>query len=255
MKDSNRHQIIYDKLNECNPTSNIIIVNNFGYKKCKKLLFKQNSGYDLTNAYMNIFYHSIKKNYGNILILEDDFEFDIEKMNNQMIINDLESFFIKRKEEEFIYNIGTVPSFFNVIPIEKNHYRGYKTGYSQSIIYSDKIKAKILLNGVKTQLEHFDHFISKHFDNYFYKTPLCYQVFRKTENSDLWINPYLSTMFKITGLDTKSKPGYEIYFYYSFINTHIFIGLLSLLVLFIFVNIIYIMVKEKPYSFFSKNKK
>lgn len=247
MKSSERYNIVYEKLKLFNPTKTVIILNNFGYKKCKKILYKQNSAYDLTNAYLNIFYHSIKNNYKNILILEDDFEFDLVKVNNTKIITDIQNFFIKRKNEEFIYNIGTVPSFFSIIPIDYNHYKGFKIGYSQSIIYSDKVRIKILIEGIKTEKEHFDHFISKHFVNYFYKTPICYQVFRKTENSSLWINGFLSTFFKLVKLDQKSKPGYEIYFYYSFINTHIHIILCSILVILILLNIIYIMIKGKSY--------
>jgi len=257
MKSSERYNTINKKLELLNPTSTIIVVNNFGYKKCKKILHKQNSAYDLTNAYLNVFYHSIKHGYKNILILEDDFEFDIVKMKNREIIHDLHTFFIKHKEEEFIYNIGTVPSFFNIIPIDKNHYQGVKIGYSQSIIYSDKVRVKILIEGIRTEKEHFDHFITKHFTNYFYKTPLCYQVFRKTENSALWINGYLSLFFKIIGLDKKSKPGYEIYFYYSFINTHIHIFLFLILFSFILFNTIYIMVEGKVWkpSFYSTSSK
>lgn len=245
MKDSERYNMVYKKLEVFNPTSTVIVLNNFGYKKCKKILHKQNSAFDLTNAYLNVFYHSIKNNYKNILILEDDFEFDMVKMKDMKIINDLRYFFNKHRGEEFIYNIGTVPSLFNIIPVDTNHYRGFKIGYSQSIIYSNEIKVKVLIQGLNTKIEHFDHFISKQFVNYFYKTPLCYQIFKKTENSSLWLNGYLSTIFKLIKLDEKSKPGYEIYFYYSFINTHIYIILCSILVIFIIFNVFYIMINNK----------
>ena len=91
MEENGRSDNIEQQLSMYTPTSKIYIAYNKGYKNCNKVLPKQITYYDLTDAYINIFDHSLKNNYNNILILEDDFMF-YSKIKNKLILNQIKKF-------------------------------------------------------------------------------------------------------------------------------------------------------------------
>ena len=75
MVNSKRINSVNEQLQKYKPTKNIYIVENKGFKNCKKILPEQKSSYDLIDCFLQIFKHAEKENYNNILILEDDFIF------------------------------------------------------------------------------------------------------------------------------------------------------------------------------------
>ena len=92
MENSKRKDDYENQLKEFIPTKTIYIVHNKGYKKCDKILYKNTPNYDLIDANLNAMNHSLKNNYNNILILEDDFIFNKEIKNNK-IINEIKHLF------------------------------------------------------------------------------------------------------------------------------------------------------------------
>lgn len=243
---SQRSKDLYEKLKLFNPTSNICIVYNKGYKKCNKILMKQNSGFDLSNAYFNIFYHSIKKNYGNVMILEDDFEFDLKLNNDPTVINDMKTFFDNRKKESFMYNLGPFSQLCNpFITLSLNHYKVLYATNTHGLIYTKKVRydsLRYFFTISNEELMSFDGFICKYFTMYFYKYPLCYQLFPVTENSELWGNIFLRTIFKITDLEKNVKPGYPIIFYIMAFISYLFFIAFALYLIVLISLVIYIMI-------------
>ena len=85
-----RRDNIKTQLSLYQPTKKIHILNNKGFKKCKKELKEQTPRYDLIDCFIHIFEDAKEKKYNNILILEDDFIFseEMKKQNNvEEIIN------------------------------------------------------------------------------------------------------------------------------------------------------------------------
>jgi hypothetical protein len=251
--DSPRSKEIYEKLKKFNPTSTICIVYNKGYKKCNKILMKQNSGFDLSNAYFNIFYHSIKKNYNNIMILEDDFEFDYKLNNDPVVMNDLKTFFDQRIKESFMYNLGPFSQLCNpFVTSSLNHYKVLYATNTQGLIYTKKVRYESLryfFTVSNQELMSFDGFICKYFTMYFYKYPLCYQLFPVTENSELWGNIFLRLIFKVTNLEKKAKPGYPLLFYSMIIVSYLFFIAFSIFLVILFGLILYVLITHKSPQF------
>ena len=75
MENSKRVTHYMTQLNKYKPLKNILIQYNKGFKKCNKKLFKQNTIYDLNDAYYQAFLNAKNNNYKNIIIFEDDFFF------------------------------------------------------------------------------------------------------------------------------------------------------------------------------------
>jgi hypothetical protein len=244
MEGSDRLKEVYKKIKEFSPTQKIFIVYNKGYKKCNKILYEQNSAYDLTNANLNIFYHSIINNYNNILILEDDFEFDIKKIMSYNHIENIKSFFDKNKNTDIILNIGPIPISIFPFLIYNNFYKSFLYSAAQCIIFNKNARYQIMYfllknNFLYKKSKYWDYFISIYFKNYIYYTPICYQTIPKTENSELWTNPFFDFIINILNLRNKTKPGYEILFYKIIILNYILFIIIFCIVLFILINFIY----------------
>jgi hypothetical protein len=222
---------------------------------------KQNSGFDLSNAYFQIFYYSIKKKEKHIIILEDDFDFDYELNTTPSIIKDIEDFFHKKEFDCFMYNLGPFPQFsFPFYDLSFKHYKAIYATNTQSLIYSNNMKYDILKNFItlnNPELISYDGFIIKYYANYFYRYPLCYQTFPQTENSGLWDNILLRTIFRISGIDKNPKPGFPILFYICVSISYIFFIAFFLLILFLFVytfSIIFLKKNEVKLLKRSRNK-
>ena len=68
---------------------------------------------------------------------------------------------------------------------------------------------------------------------YMYWTPLCYQLFPKTENSEHWgydnviiytLAIFMRSLFALLRLDTQIEPGYSIFYFLSFFLFWILLG-------------------------------
>ena len=88
----NRYNNILNQLNNIVPTNIVYILFNKGWKNGKKRSYITNSAIDLIDANITCFNHANKKNYNNILILEDDFVFD-SKLNDLNVIKNIETVF------------------------------------------------------------------------------------------------------------------------------------------------------------------
>jgi hypothetical protein len=205
MINSDRHKNIEEQLYKYIPTKKIYIGYNKGYKNCNKKLHKKIPPYDISDFYFNTINHAINNNYGNILILEDDFIFS-ENIKNSNIIKEINLFFNNNINRTFYYNIGALPLFFYPkINFRNNTYRGYFCFGAQSIIYTKKLQHEILKYKESKDVLHWDIFISSKFENYFYKTPLCYQLFNKTENELYWFYGIKNNTIKNLVIKCKNK--------------------------------------------------
>jgi len=177
-----REENIQKQLLICNPTETIYILYNQGYKKSNKNLPVNNSVNDLIDAYLYILRDSKKKGYDSILIMEDDFIFDLDIIETNNISN-INSFLNKKKDELCIYSYGVLP--YLMVPYdENNNYIIIKIGCHCSV-YTKKCRDYILTIPQDKILD-WDYFCTIYITNYCYSKPLCYQLFTTTENYENW---------------------------------------------------------------------
>tara|TARA_B100001093_G_C26707800_1_gene962043 strand:+ start:62 stop:1060 length:999 start_codon:yes stop_codon:yes gene_type:complete len=183
-----RREDIDKQLNTFHPTNTVFILENKGFKKCKKTLKKQMARYDLIHCYYTIFKHAKENNYENILILEDDFIFD-ENILKQEIHDDINKFVNKKKNECFIYLPGCFPILQSIIC--KTHNRLFIKATTHCCIYSKSFIEKTLKFPMD-RVDDWDSFTntiycSFFFNSYYYHKPLCYQLMPMTDNRKDWI--------------------------------------------------------------------
>jgi hypothetical protein len=217
------------------PTKNIYIVYNKGYKNCNKKLRLYIPPYDITHTYFTIIEHSIKNNYNNILILEDDFIFN-SNIKNPRILNELCDFFKNSPNIPFFYNLGAFPLLFYPNFTFNNTYEGYFILTAHAIIYNKKIQLD-LIKYKNDDIKHWDFFITEKYKSYFYKYPLCYQTFRESSNQQYWLcntknsivcsflNYMVNKFFKNMYLHEKPEPGFYIMYSIFFVIHYILIFL------------------------------
>tara|TARA_A100001015_G_scaffold320547_1_gene447315 strand:+ start:1499 stop:2374 length:876 start_codon:yes stop_codon:yes gene_type:complete len=212
---------VEEQLTKYIPSRKVIIVYNKGFKKCTKDLPIQCSTYDLIDANLNIIEHSIDNNYSNILILEDDFQFNNSILEDEPK-KEIDDFIKKNKDSEFLYYLGSLP-LIKTINIS-NHNQLFLSLGTHSVIISKKMKEKLLLH--KEHAKDWDIYLNQFFlQKYTYYTPLCYQVFPETENQKNWgkTENFLgiplslfgqggAKLLRLVELDIKPEPGFS-YFY------------------------------------------
>lgn len=267
LENNGRLNHIHNQLNKFSTSSIVHILYNKGYKKCNKKLSIQDTKCDLFDAFLQIFTHSLEKNYKNILILEDDFHFS-EKINNNEIVSDICNFVNNKstQNEKFLYKLGSLPvikSFFN------NHHFNILNLASHSTIYSHELIKHVLENHDPNFSDHWDKYLSLLiFENvytYSYKIPICYQLFPMTENRKVWTkSPFqkymINLIFGWLKLDTQYEPGFTyIYNFSIFFTILVFVLLFWILCkLFTFIRKIniskYNIYKIKSNLFYYKNK-
>ena len=241
LENSGRYDNIIKQLEKTKPTKTVYILMNKGYSKCNKVGIKSSYA-DLTDSYLQIFKHAQQQNFGNILILEDDFIFS-EKIKEKEHITNINNFLEKKSADNFIYFLGAIP--WLLIPYDSYNYRCMLSTGTHSIIYSKSHRDDFLENfNRKMLVTDWDvNYQINLTSKFIYYTPLCYQIFGDTENSknSKFENKYLSLLsdifmyfnyniiFRILGMDKNPEPGYSIlYFYSKFI---FYIGLLFLIYL------------------------
>ena len=239
------------------PTKKIYIVHNKGYKNCTKNLIEYNSKNDLVDANLIIMKHSIDNNFNNILILEDDFIFDYDRINDtkKNIVNDIKLFFNKNKNEKFYYNLGPAPLIINPnINISNNTYQSLYSLLAHANIYTKSIRIDILnkINNRYNISNHWDGFLTINYKNYFHKYSICYQIFPVTENQKLWfvglpfskkVDIFIKNIINKLGVDKKPQPGYDIGMNYLFIFNYI-IYFLIIIIIFYLVFLIFFKYKK-----------
>jgi len=241
LEDNGRLEYIMKQLEEYHPTNIVYIVFNKGFKKCKKADYIINPPHDLVDANLNIFKHANNNNYDNILILEDDFIFNSE-IKLEFHINNINNFLYNKKGTSFQYFIGALP--WITLPYNIYNYILLLRGGMHSVIFSKKMREKIL-NKKHDCIHDWDEFTNSFiFDKYLYYKPLCYQLIPETENSNYWgannkglykilvlsICKLLKSFFKILKLDKQVSPGYDII--YAMSKLSLFIIFIILIILF-----------------------
>lgn len=211
LEGNGRYKRIIEQLDKYQPTKKVFILHNKGYKNCKKKYYITKPPYDLIDAFLYIFRDANKKNYNNILILEDDFIFD-DKINNKNNTDKINKFINKYNDKEIMYSLGVLP--FIMVPYEKSHYKVILSGGCHSIVYNKNIRNRILKIN-QQDIKDWDLHKIFRYDLYTYNEPLCYQIFSETENKKCWGGTTLISVpailfLKLLKLDIKTNPGYQI---------------------------------------------
>ena len=227
LENSGRYDNILKQLEKYKPTKIVYILLNKGFTKCNKTGI-ESSHADLTDCYLQIFKHAQKQNFGNVLILEDDFVFN-DKIKEKEHITNINTFLEKKTGDNFIYFLGAIPWF--LIPYNSYNYRCILSSGTHSVIYSKSHRDDFLENFSKRMMvTDWDINYNINFTSRFiYYTPLCYQICDNSENSrnPKFDNKYAALasevvkycnyniLFRILGLDKNPEPGYSIFYFYS----------------------------------------
>ena len=248
-----RYEHIQDQLSMHHPTNTVYLVKNQGYKKCAKTLPISKPAHDLTDAFLQIFEHANSNKYGNILVLEDDFQFN-EDIHKESVRRNINHFVLSQKENTMIYYLGCIP--YLQIPISLSHSRIYLTTGTHACIYSKKVRECTLLAGpeniVDWDLHH--NINSCRYARYMYYRPICYQLVPETENQREWYNPggiadLLKLWMRILGIDKEVEPGYSICYLLSFLFFFI------ILMFFIYMVYVFIGPRFSRFSRFSRSRR
>jgi hypothetical protein len=237
-----RYNTIRKNLHEFPISKQVHILLNPGYKKCPKQSV-DNPPLDLVDAFLTIFKHAQEHEYENILVLEDDFMFD-EKLKDSYHSKNINTFLKHHQDEKIIYYLGTLP--YLSIPYDYTTYTAVKTIGSHSVIYNAAfINYTLSFSNKMHDWDDYINFRTNNVKRYMYYTPLCYQLFTETENSQYWayhwpvfiqiIWKYVVRGFiKVCLLDKQIHPGYDIYYLLS-----------KLLLPLLLVYLVYFIVKNK----------
>ena len=235
LENNGRYNRIQEQLEEYHPTNNVYILFNKGYKNSIKKSFINNPSLDLVDAFLEIFKHAKKKNYNNILILEDDFIFS-KKIKDLEHINNINNIIKKLDDTDFMYLLGCIP--YLQLPYDFNNYIVLSTGM-HAVIYSKENRIRTL-NKNQISIKDWDIFNNQNINRIMYHIPLCYQLFPETENSKVWgkensklvhyASKIIQKIFKLFNLDKSVEPGTSI-LYLSTRSLSITILLLLLLLL------------------------
>ena len=178
---------IKKQLMKVKPTKNVFILENQGFKTCNKDLVEKKSTFDLIHCYLEIFKHSHQHQFQNILILEDDFIFDI-KLNFQDNINNINNFCLKHQQDNFMLSLGTLP-IITLPSLDSHFYKTFITIGTHNMIYSKKCIDYILKEKEHVNVYNdWDVYLNKIGLKYIYDKPLIYQKFEETENQKNWVD-------------------------------------------------------------------
>ena len=231
LENNGRLDSVKAQLNKFQPTKNVFILHNKGYRKCTKEEYINIPALDLIDAFLYIFKDAQEKDYKHVLILEDDFIFNDmirDKMVRQNIMN-----FINRRNYD-IYALGRIPALQKAY--DNNTSISLYGGGTHAMIYSRDCIDKTLQIDRKG-IEDWDAFTGDTFRIYMYNEPLCYQLFPETENQKFWGKNLFGTiklkLIKLLKLDTQFEPGYSI----AYIMSTILYGLCVILGVWLFITI------------------
>ena len=233
-----RKSNIKTQLEKNQPSKNIHILINKGFRNCKKELKEQLPRYDLIDCFMKVFKDSQMKGYNNILVLEDDFHFS-EKIHEKPIIDSINEFIYSCSERnrDFIYLLGCVPYLQYPSLFSNNRVVLLHTG-CHACIYSNKFIQNIL-NTDQNNIDDWDLYINFnciHTSHFMYKEPLCYQLFYETDNYNSWIDSYnfkyiIMCVFKYLNMHKSAEPGFSYFYSFSFYMYYFLIIILSIIVI------------------------
>jgi len=227
---------INHELDMIHPTNHVFILHNKGYKNSKKTEFIKSPSQDLIDCYIHIFKHAKEYQYENILILEDDFFWNLD-ITNREHLDSITQFLLSNVENDFMYLLGCLPILQIPTSISRKHSLGISLG-THAVIYSRKCRERVLKIDQK-KITDWDVFHNLNTRRYMYHKPLCYQLFPLTENQHKWLSNiipiFLQTIIisyitipilQSLSLDKNIHPGYPIFYNISFYLSLIFLVLI-----------------------------
>ncbi len=179
---------VINQINKYNPHKKIVI----------QYLLNKND-VSLNDAYYNIFLNSLKNNYKNIIVLEDDFTFDYNI--NQLVVDDIGNFI--KNNNYHIYHLGSL--FHISVPSISMHLKSFYLTSSHGVIYNRDY--------VYYYIKKYELGLTKAFDKiwldfnvlkYTYIKPLCF----KKINAE---NKIFGKFIELFNLDKYHNPGYKIF--------------------------------------------
>jgi hypothetical protein len=183
LENNGRLEHILSELETFKPTKRCCIVFNKGFKKCNKRLIEQASYQDLTDAFLQCFKHARMNGYKNILILEDDFIFSKEILQEHHRSH-IHRFLKANAHTEFVYYLGLIP-IIAYPTTDLYTYNSIRGLCAHAAIYSEKCIQ--MYSKLPTDYTDWDINIERYIKNrYFYYKPLCYQTWPETENKTTW---------------------------------------------------------------------
>ena len=166
-----REPHIFDELAKIHPTSTIHLVYNEGFRKCDKGPRVKTTVDDLTHTYLWIFEHARQEKYSSILILEDDFIFNVDAIKDHKHQQNIRDILELRKKEDYVFLLGCLP--FLLIPRDETTYTGITCGM-HCAVYSEQCIQNTLVNRDKiVDWDIFFNFVSDTTNKYVYYSPLC----------------------------------------------------------------------------------
>ena len=232
LENNGRYEDILDQLKEYQLSQIEYIVFNKGYLNCNKEKYIDTPPKDLVDTNLTIFEHANQHKYENILILEDDFIFN-EEIKKKSVREEICSFINKKKEKNFIYFLGCIPTFIYPASMDWKHYRGFSLAM-HACIFSKKCRME-LLKIDKKKIMDWDGYLNCQFSTYryIYHKPLCYQLIPDTENKKHWgseniisyyfFMPLMKIIYKKLKLNDQTEPGYTYFYIFSKIIFWIFL--------------------------------
>ena len=178
MKGSERRDSYIHQLSTYKPTKKVVIVQNNGFKMCKKPSWVNTSAMDLWHANHTILKNHIEESSAPVLVLEDDVEFTNDLLDKY---SDIERFI----ENEYVdvYSLGS--QTYLSYPIDLNHVHILYGGCAQAVIFTNKGARKF--QKVKRVLGLHDCDMYMQLNSYMSTTPTAIQSFaQETINSKEW---------------------------------------------------------------------
>jgi hypothetical protein len=253
LEDNGRLGTVKKELREFYPSKNTCILFNKGFKRCNKDLPKNESQFDIVDANLFIFRDAQRKQYKNILVLEDDFFFHKEIRANENCTR-VDEFIEGKQDDTCTYFLGCLP--FLALPCDTDfkHYALLFGTTCHSVIYSQKYREEILLveQGKILDWDIFQWFFQPS-SRYMYHMPLCYQLFPVTDNSKNWGNqtPFMKLggsigfqIFQLIKLDVQVDPGYSSCYFLS--KTWMFV--------LVFLFLVFVLWQNKLSNYFYKKR-
>jgi hypothetical protein len=221
MEDSPRREHYMNQINKYIPHKNITIQHNKGFKNTDKKLWEKNTIGDINDAYYYVFLNVLQNNYKNIIIFEDDFFFD--DTINQYIVDDIGKFITNTPYH--LYNLGRLFHISAPNLLSPAHIKSYFSYTAHAVIYNRDYAyyfIKKYEKGIYQQpdISWNDLSVIK----YAYYKPLCFQLFKKTDNRDNWdFSNLITKLIELINLDKYYQPGYKIINIISYVISFHFI--------------------------------
>jgi hypothetical protein len=178
---SRRHQYM-SELQQYRPTATVVVLHNWGHRRCSKPAWVDTSAKDLWHANQHI---AAKEHAEPVLVMEDDVRFAPRIVEWAA---EMERFLASGEVEA--YNLGAM--MIVSYPISDRHVRCISCGNSQAVIYKPPAMQK--MRGFSIRYLHDVEFLS-HLQTFACVRPLTFQRHDRTENSRVW-DP-LGVLFEI----------------------------------------------------------